>query len=394
LYDISNEIHNENASPRMYENTLHFTWKLDKSANMKDAINDERARTLKSILDVLKNNDIKYDVKELKDGCTDIIFKCYSDIIHNKVLPALTKIYQFYFYKHFDLYSEDSSLDKYFSSLPDVEDDQPVKTIKTNSKDNSKDKESWWNENYQELIDYAGDLGRNDWMDILDEDEEIVDATMEDSVKHRAQLLLDMNDIEELNDMIGLNESVLSDMHEHWVQVCFESDEESPKNKKILDSIKQIFKDNKIDTEEDYELSDFSATNIVFICKSDVVRDVVIKNLLPLQKKYSGKDGVSIELYSEDLKLNEYFANLTMNENLDTQKPGPAVTSPTLQVGKTYKCFDMENNGKLVYSSITLKDIKDGMYQFYATNRAKDNEVEIPVHNHYNFFETNPLKTK
>lgn len=68
-----------------------------------------------------------------------------------------------------------------------------------NDSENEKDK--WWEENYQVLIDYASDLQYEDWKQILDDDTEMVDATMDSTGKHKALTLLQMFPIEELENI-------------------------------------------------------------------------------------------------------------------------------------------------------------------------------------------------
>jgi len=64
------------------------------------------------------------------------------------------------------------------------------------------------------------------------------------------------------------------------------------------------------------------------------------------------------------------------------------------EVGKFYKAFDMSKNGALTYSSIELKDIKDGVYHFVATNKT-DNVIDVPVENNLTFIEIkNPITAK
>ena len=56
--------------------------------------------------------------------------------------------------------------------------------------------------NYEKLIQYATNLQYDDWMAIFENDEEDVDATMDQTGKHKALTLLTMFSIEELNEML------------------------------------------------------------------------------------------------------------------------------------------------------------------------------------------------
>lgn len=63
------------------------------------------------------------------------------------------------------------------------------------------EKDKWWEENYQVLIDYATNLQYDEWENLLDNDTEMIDATMDSTGKHQALTLLNILSIEELEDI-------------------------------------------------------------------------------------------------------------------------------------------------------------------------------------------------
>lgn len=73
--------------------------------------------------------------------------------------------------------------------------------IPENDEGNDSEKDKWWEENYQVLIDYATNLQYDEWENLLDGDTEMVDATMDSTGKHKALTLLHMLDISDLEDI-------------------------------------------------------------------------------------------------------------------------------------------------------------------------------------------------
>ena len=62
-------------------------------------------------------------------------------------------------------------------------------------------KDEWWNKNHKELIEVASDYEFDDWMNIFDNEED-VDAIMDSTGKHKAQALLGIFSIKDLEDII------------------------------------------------------------------------------------------------------------------------------------------------------------------------------------------------
>lgn len=64
------------------------------------------------------------------------------------------------------------------------------------------EKDIWWKENYESLIELVADFDYDDFMSYLD-DEEVVESILDSSPKNRALELLDHLSIDELNDLLN-----------------------------------------------------------------------------------------------------------------------------------------------------------------------------------------------
>lgn len=64
------------------------------------------------------------------------------------------------------------------------------------------EKDVWWSSNYEKLISAATAYDWDDWMAIMEDDEDAVDAIMDSTGKQKALHLLQLLDIDELNDLI------------------------------------------------------------------------------------------------------------------------------------------------------------------------------------------------
>jgi len=73
--------------------------------------------------------------------------------------------------------------------------------VEENVEGNNSEKDKWWEENYQLLINFASNLQYDEWENLLDGDTEMVDATMDSTGKHKALTLLHMLDISDLEDI-------------------------------------------------------------------------------------------------------------------------------------------------------------------------------------------------
>lgn len=65
-----------------------------------------------------------------------------------------------------------------------------------------KAKDRWWDKYHAALIDYASDLLWEDWQAIAGDDDEMADAMMDSTGKHKALALLDTYSIKDLNKML------------------------------------------------------------------------------------------------------------------------------------------------------------------------------------------------
>jgi hypothetical protein len=73
--------------------------------------------------------------------------------------------------------------------------------VEENIEGNDPEKDKWWEENYQLLINFASSLQYDEWENLLDGDTEMVDATMDSTGKHQALTLLHILDISDLEDI-------------------------------------------------------------------------------------------------------------------------------------------------------------------------------------------------
>lgn len=73
--------------------------------------------------------------------------------------------------------------------------------VEENIQGNDPEKDKWWEENYQLLINLASNLQYDEWESLLGDDTEMVDATMDSTGKHQALTLLHMLSIEDLEDI-------------------------------------------------------------------------------------------------------------------------------------------------------------------------------------------------
>lgn len=100
------------------------------------------------------------------------------------------------------------------------------------------------------------------------------------------------------------------------------------------------------------------------------------------------EDKLAFEEYQKDLSSGNDANSRAFVEN--------AGNGPNLEVGKYYKCYDMDNNGKIVYSSLRLDSSDESGFHLTATNRPEgSNKIDIPHNFNYSYTQiSNPLQNK
>lgn len=80
-------------------------------------------------------------------------------------------------------------------------------------------------------------------------------------------------------------------------------------------------------------------------------------------------------------EFNKYLENVSKLEDL-------------LVIGRTYKIYDKENNGKLLYSSAVYCEKTSDGYKFAITNRPSESFETITDITHMAFVPTTPYTKK
>lgn len=115
IYGIADSKVNE-SSPQIFTHNIKFTWANNSSIHGDYFFPKNGEIFFGRILDILDSFNIEYEVEDESDENEytryNIIFECYSDIVHNKIIPKLLPLFK----KNecFELYSEDDSLNDYF----------------------------------------------------------------------------------------------------------------------------------------------------------------------------------------------------------------------------------------------------------------------------------------
>lgn len=129
------------------------------------------------------------------------------------------------------------SFDGLEANTRNINKDQVIKAyhLKNESNINESDsterreKDIWWNKNYDLLIDYVSNYDYEDWEAYFGDDENAIMAQVESTAKHNAQALLGMHDLDELNEMLGLDIKVptIEEMYNTFTQINKDSVENS-----------------------------------------------------------------------------------------------------------------------------------------------------------------------